>query len=654
MRIKGWRSTGLRCPDHSVSFLREGDQCHPVSLIQMPNGTGKTTTLELLRAALSGSLEESGPNHTEVVRAFRCLDPTGPTGDFSLDMLLDGRLFTIQMLFNFRAGTVRYETILPSGHTKGFNPPQQLRRFLRAGFVNFFVFDGELAQHLLEPEHTNAQDAIEDLFQLSIFERLKNAVGEYWLKNVGNDTATEIRGLSRRANRVALLEDRLKYLQSAQRRTKAKRDKLKAQYDAMDAAFNDKILKQRRYTEKLTAAQKSTTEAEADVQTKATELLELLRSPHAVTSSFGATLLSFKSNLDRVRLPESAAREFFEELSHEQECVCGRPITPVEESCIRERAAMYLGSDEVGRINAIKTDIELYITPPDSSPTNPTQRLMADLRIAMRNRTLRSNERDHIQREAIGDDPELKKAKEELQKLHGQIQRLNDELAQFDDNDDRLGDDKTMGIRVISRRLKDASEKLDFIRRTIDLKTRRDILTRILDESFDRARSQLNHAVMQQTNERITALMPSNALAVSAIDKSLRLKDKEGGSVGETLCVAYSFLSTLFTMTQHDLPFIVDSPANPIDMAVRREVAALLPKLSRQFVAFTISTERAGFLDRLEAAAGSPVHYLTLYRNTHTATGVLPCDSAKMTTTRDGVLICDREYFRTFHVDGED
>jgi hypothetical protein len=70
LKILGWEATGLRCPDHKVNCSREEDSPYAVSLIQMPNGTGKTTTLTLLRAALSGRLpdEESSP---ESVRAFR-------------------------------------------------------------------------------------------------------------------------------------------------------------------------------------------------------------------------------------------------------------------------------------------------------------------------------------------------------------------------------------------------------------------------------------------------------------------------------------------------------------------------------------------------------------------------------------------------------
>lgn len=73
VRLLGWKASGLRCPDHEIVLTRADGKPHHVSLIQMPNGTGKTTTLELLRAAFSGpeawtdatSITEFAPHGTE-------------------------------------------------------------------------------------------------------------------------------------------------------------------------------------------------------------------------------------------------------------------------------------------------------------------------------------------------------------------------------------------------------------------------------------------------------------------------------------------------------------------------------------------------------------------------------------------------------------
>ena len=60
MRILGWKAQGLRCPDHEISCVDSSGNPYPVSLIQMPNGTGKTTTLDLLRAGPVRVCDRSG------------------------------------------------------------------------------------------------------------------------------------------------------------------------------------------------------------------------------------------------------------------------------------------------------------------------------------------------------------------------------------------------------------------------------------------------------------------------------------------------------------------------------------------------------------------------------------------------------------------
>jgi DNA sulfur modification protein DndD len=148
--------------------------------------------------------------------------------------------------------------------------------------------------------------------------------------------------------------------------------------------------------------------------------------------------------------------------------------------------------------------------------------------------------------------------------------------------------------------------------------------------------------------------MPYNDIRIRNIDHCLNLEGQEGGSVGETLCVAYAFLSTLFAKTRHELPFVVDSPAGAIDLRVREQVAELVPKLSSQFVAFVISAEREGFLDSLERSVDSNIQYITLFRSEVENAGISLNGADQLIESSDGNTVLGRHFFRGFHVDTED
>jgi DNA sulfur modification protein DndD len=153
LKIASWKSEGLRCPDHEVNFADASANLFPISLIQMPNGTGKTTTLELLRTVLSGSAAEEDWDRKRIL-SFKKRNSDVNEGLFRVVLLYNDRRITLTLHFDFDNGAMFYSTTLPdSGIEKGFKPPRALLRFLKPSFVNFFVFDGELAEQLLDHTH---------------------------------------------------------------------------------------------------------------------------------------------------------------------------------------------------------------------------------------------------------------------------------------------------------------------------------------------------------------------------------------------------------------------------------------------------------------------------------------------------------------------
>jgi hypothetical protein len=79
----------------------------------------------------------------------------------------------------------------------------------------------------------------------------------------------------------------------------------------------------------------------------------------------------------------------------------------------------------------------------------------------------------------------------------------------------------------------------------------------------------------------------------------------------------------------------------------------LIPKLTRQLVAFTNSSERQGYLPALESASKFPIQYLTLFRKGPRDLENTARRQANITATDDGILVPGKDFFCSFHIDAE-
>jgi DNA sulfur modification protein DndD len=178
-------------------------------------------------------------------------------------------------------------------------------------------------------------------------------------------------------------------------------------------------------------------------------------------------------------------------------------------------------------------------------------------------------------------------------------------------------------------------------------------MVRILRRTGEIAREEIKRELIVTCNEMIGRVLVNDPLRIESIDKSLRLSGQSGASVGQTLSVGYVFLMSVLNRGNNDLPLVVDSPANPIDAGVRRRIGALIPKLTKQFVGFTINTEREGFVPALQSASDD-VRYLTMFRRTAGTERLMSGVPADRAVVTDGsVLVNDRAFFEKFDLEEE-
>jgi len=648
LRFTGWKAQGLRCPDHTIDLM-DGESAAPVALIQMPNGTGKTTSLEMLRAALSGEAEAWDQ---ETVRSYRKQSTDVDQGSFEVSLQAGPDKVTIKLSLNFLDGTVEYETTHNKGNKKGFRPPIGLRRFLDPDFVEFFVFDGELADRLLDPSETDAQQAIESLFQLKTFETIKDRLWRHWVsesedKRIKNESVLEKH--KRKRNEA---KNRLEEARKKKKEDEKKIDRLKEDLKSKENKFEEEIKKQEDLQDRLRNASEELERAKGRVDSAVDELLEKIRAPYAILPSYAEEIITLKDSLDRVQLPERTAREFFEELAEEEYCICGRELHSEERENIRRRADLYLGSDDVAFLNAMKQDISEIRESTEKTQEDLSQ-MKQELVNAVEDEQNWQNQVDKIRSKGAADSPQIRNVKDRIDYLKEEINKMEDKMERYESISEDESIQDTWGIEVLERRMKHHEQKVGEVANTLRLHRKKEALRSIIETSSSLARDATSDEVCNQANERISRLMPNNDIRISGVDQCLELYKKERGSAGETLTVGYAFLSTLFDRSDYQLPFIVDSPANPIDLDIREKIGRIIPKLSGQFIAFTISSERPGFVEALHDEVGSDVKFLTLFRKgLEDAEEKLDDEpDSRKRETKDGWRVEGSSFFRNFQVD---
>ena len=656
MRILGWKAQGLRCPDHEIICQDDTGNPQRVTLVQMPNGTGKTTTLELLRAALSGSATNNNWDPHKV-REYCKKNGAHAYGLFEVKLLLNERRVTIQMDFDFDAGRINYKTTHTSGQggqRHGFHPPYGFQKFMDHEFVNFYAFDGELAESLLDKTESDAEMVVEHLFQINSLRILSNKVDEYWDRKTQSVNATHERGLNRRRNRLEKLKKRYRKLKTERNKLQNARLGVSTKLEEKNQLYQDEINKEKHRARQLTNAEIKANGMAAQVNQQALDVLEQMRDPHTIASHFAEEIMELKSGLDRAKLPESAAREFFEELATETDCVCGRPIDDEISNTIKSRASHYLGSDDVALLNSMKSDIQDAVHAPIGDSSNELKLKLAHLKQTMLEERAAQTDYDELRIAAEKSEPSVAQARIDIEALSGELERIDGELEKFEDKDTKLNDDRTFGIEIITNRIADAEYKLAEITQTIELRTKRDILKRILSGAYEQARTDISRDICTEANGRINELMPHNNIQIDRIERCLVLKGQEGGSAGETLSVAWGFLATLFHRTEHELPFVVDSPAGAIDLAIRPKIGELIPHLTGQFIAFTISSERARFVKPLKEASKDEVNFITLFRKGPSDLELRAKLSDHCVETLDGLCVNGESFFGEFQLDEEE
>jgi len=629
----------------------------------MPNGTGKTTTLQLLRASLSGRSPNGGDWTNYSIGELRKTGG-GDTGEFAVDLLAQGKRWSFRLKFYFDRNEVDLFTTGPSGEDIGFKPPRTLEPFLNANFVRFFVFDGELAAELTDATKQNAGEAVDAMFQLNAFSSMQLWGKRYLESKVqkqreGGAGATQTsQGIEKKKTYVSEIESRLSDLKSEFEKLDEERKQLKHEELELINQAREAVRQQAEYRDRQDTALKEQNACDLRLKRVRTDLLDAVRDPHQLSPAFARAMLEIRRGFDEVKLPEKSSREWFREIAdNADKCICGTTLELHHREHIRRESERYLGSDAVVLLDRIKQDVAQKVGElPEGSDTN-VRRLSAELEECLDKLGRAEEAYQRVQVEAANENPEIKQTRERLEVIQQRQRDLAAKLDRFDRPNETDRPRVWNNISEIERELTRQKLILASQTGTVELSKKQRALDALLHKVRGLARNRLGESLTRDVNASLDELMPDNRVRLESVGRSLKLLNRGGASVGETLTVAYSFLTRLSHGSRFGLPLIVDTPAAAVDQHIRGEIGRSLPRMVGQFIAFTISPERGPFIEALAEGSDGDVQYLTLFRSSNErlmrsldAAGLVDSD---VRTSADARLVRGEAFFNMFQDDSK-
>ena len=553
--------------------------------------------MELIRAVLSAKRFTA-----EQVRGFRADDEVSD-GSFELGLLINDKQYRLTLTFDFDGGSFSYKTLRAKERGGGLEPgrelPFELKHLLKPNFTRLFVFDGELANEIRAVGGAEADRAIKTLYQLDDLGALRQQVAEVVRKR--QDAAASVsqaksqKGLSRLKKSLSTAEGvlaRLKKELSGLKKTESGLNKEKREANETIEIFiaeNGELKEEEKKIE---------SEAEAirgAMQSAAIDAMNSFRSPARLSLTIRHRLGELGKTLTDARLPKSVSSEFFSELAKKKFCICARPIGDEERAAIERRKEEYLAQDQIAAISTMKKGLKNSSGEPETS----FQSACAMLGKQIEARKFNEGKRSRLMLElADSGNGEVAKLTERLGEINTELISVGDKIKALEVRSFASKPDNN--IPLARKRRDECLQKYEVASKSYQLARQRDVLVRQLSEIEARTLSTLRETIRKGTNERLASLVQMEKLQVAKIDGALtltsdRVAERRGVSEGQSLSVAYAFLTSLLSKAPFELPFIVDSPAVSLDLDVRREVGRIIPDLFDQMVMFVLTSEQAGF-----------------------------------------------------------
>jgi len=577
-----------------LSFTNPDGSAIENNFIMMANGTGKTTTMELIKGLFDGTIPSWPP---DLIKSYQPASARPGNGEFNITVKFDEKQYKYFAYLDYKSGTaeIRTTTSVIGGQEQGLHLPEALTGIFSPEFVRRFVFDGEQAARSMDSSSNEAEETIKYLYRLDeldeiiaqnkkILTDIQSAEGNkgssYSLKNLRTRQDRIDQTRKKLKERADCLRKGIKVFEDEKRDKEKQRREIDKNYEQLNHEKND--------------IQRDLERNKSDIEAKISELLMLIKFPYLLSREMCNRMTVLGNSMTKLKLPKSSSKDFFVELSNSPLCVCGRCIGDKEKEAILQNAEHYLGNDQQSILNSIKSSLigNVY-----DSRLEIAFAELGKLREETNRLNTRYNNNEEKLVKAGGEEAaQLKARMEELIEWIGVSRSKLEIIESKDEGNDGLTEDNNLHKADLAYHRYE--QQIASATRTNAALHRKETVDILVKSIKGQATAELKKEIIRKTNEKLKRVIKDDYIEIENIDRYIKLKGRDGASEAQTLSIAYCFLGTLFEDSELEFPFIIDSPTGKMDFDKRQAIADIIPLVFNQMIAFVQSAEVERFADR--------------------------------------------------------
>jgi DNA sulfur modification protein DndD len=612
LNLLGWKCEGLRCPDFNIQL--DYNESSSATFLQMPNGTGKTTTLRLLKR----SLYKHDFKSTEIEQYQAKNNEYKKEGLFQAKFSVEGKIFYTTIKFDFEKKTYNYLSSLTDegGQLSDFKLPEEIENIVDKELIDLLFVDLEKDVNPMFRSHqTGAQEAIRKFCKINLLKNIINDFEEYKNKkrkeniksgNIQTEINTEETRINKILNKIIEVEKKVEEYKNYLNETENEYIEGKRRLDEIlenDTQHKNKI--------------KEYENRKDNIKSKYDEILiknfESIKTVGTYENALKTEVIKFVNDLDEMGLPEEEVRIFFDKILKKENCICGELLTTEKIKIIQKEMNSFISIKEAGIITAIKAIVNENINKKETVDLNLNSKKIQEYKQELD--ALNENIK-LIRDRALKDDFDLSKKIESL----GENRAIKKEFLDKTINQEwkaKHNEENTESLISLKEQKKIVEKKLAELSGTRDIEEKVLKLTEIIEEAMKAAENQISKEITLECNKKINIMLTKNPIFINSIEKNIVLDGQLEGSTGQEARIGIIFLLTILERSTIQFPLIVDTPVKGMDNAAKRRTAHFISELKSQFLCFVIDSDKPNFTDEFYNLNKQNSNFITAFRRSN-------------------------------------